>query len=113
MTFSPRWKAWAGALLIVLPAGCTSFISSSGPKLSTIMNSPAIMVQNVPKPTLGFALIRVDSAIASRLTPHDVPPQFSPDFSDQPPSVITVGVGDVLQITIFETGSGGLFIPSD
>jgi polysaccharide export outer membrane protein len=113
MTFSPRWKAWAGALLIVLPAGCTSFISSSGPKLSTIMNSPAIMVQNVPKPTLGFALIRVDSAVASRLTSHDEPPRFSPDFSDQPPSVITVGVGDVLQVTIFETGSGGLFIPSD
>jgi polysaccharide export outer membrane protein len=113
MTFLPRWKAWAGVLLVVLPGGCTSFISSSGPKLSTIMNSPAIMVQNVPKPTMGFALIRIDSAVANRLTSHDVPAHFGSDFADQPPADIAVGVGDVLQVTIFETGSGGLFIPTD
>ena len=32
---------------------------------------------------------------------------------DEPRPDIVVGVGDVLQITVFETGSGGLFIPTD
>ncbi|MDR3536955.1 MAG: polysaccharide export protein [Acetobacteraceae bacterium] len=97
----------------MLPAGCTSFIPSSGPKLSEIMNSPAIMVQNVPQPSAGFALIQVDGAVAGRLTSHDEPPRFGSDYLSQPPSAILVGVGDVLQVTIFETGSGGLFIPPD
>jgi polysaccharide export outer membrane protein len=113
MIFPPSWKVWAAALLIVLPGGCTDFISSSGPKLSDIMNAPEIMVQNVPHPSLGFALIRIDSVVASRLTTHDEPARFSPDFVDDPRSALPVGVGDVLELTIFETGSGGLFIPSD
>jgi polysaccharide export outer membrane protein len=113
MTFPARWTAWAGLLLVVLPGGCTSFISSSGPKADQIIHSPAIMVQNVPQPSEGFALIQIDGAVANRLTSHDQPPRFSPDFVNHPDSSITVGVGDVLQLTIFETGSGGLFIPSD
>ncbi|MEA2738620.1 MAG: polysaccharide biosynthesis/export protein [Acetobacteraceae bacterium] len=112
---SKAWgcKAWVAALLVVLPGGCTSFISSSGPKLSEVMNSSAIMVQNVPKPSAGFALVRVDDAVVSRLTSHDDPLRFDDDFIDQPRSAIAVGIGDVLQLTIFETGSGGLFIPTD
>jgi polysaccharide biosynthesis/export protein len=113
MTFPLRWNVWAGALLIVLPSGCTSFISSSGPKLSQIMNSSSAVVHNVPKPGPGFALIQIDNAIASRLTSHDDPPRFDTDFADQPHPSILVGVGDALVVTIFETGSGGLFIPAD
>jgi polysaccharide export outer membrane protein len=113
MTFRLCWKAWAGVLLIVLPSGCTSFISSSGPKRSEIIGSSAIMVQNVPKPSAGYALIKVDSTIVSRLVSHDEPARFGADFMDQPRPDIMIGVGDVLQITVFETGSGGLFIPTD
>lgn len=106
-------RVLAGALLVLLPAGCTNFISSSGPKLSTIMNSSEIMVQNVPAPHDGFALIRIDGTIASRLSAHDEPQRFDMATVDQPRPVIGVGVGDVLQVTVFETGSGGLFIPAD
>ncbi len=113
MTFPPLWKACIGVILVVLPTGCTSFIPSSGPKLSEIMTSPAIMVQNQPKPTKGFALVQVDNTIVSRLTSHDEPQRFTGDFVNQSRPDIVVGVGDVLQVTIFETGSGGLFIPSD
>jgi polysaccharide biosynthesis/export protein len=70
-------------------------------------------VQNVAKPGPGFALIHVDNVIASRLTSRDQPPRFRADFADQPRSSIVVGVGDALVVTIFETGSGGLFIPAD
>ncbi|MEA3151940.1 MAG: polysaccharide biosynthesis/export protein [Gammaproteobacteria bacterium] len=113
MTLRLCSKAWAGMLLVALSGGCTSFISSSGPKRSEIMNSSAIMVQNVPKPTLGFALVHVDSVVASQLKSHDKPARFNADFVDQLRSSIVIGVGDVLQVTIFETGSGGLFIPTD
>jgi polysaccharide export outer membrane protein len=113
MTFPLGWKAWACAVLIVLPGGCTSFISSSGPKRSEIMNSSMMVMHNAPKPGPAFALIQIDSTVASRLTSHDDPPRFSPDFADQPRPSIVVGVGDVLVVTIFETGSGGLYIPTD
>jgi polysaccharide export outer membrane protein len=112
MTFRLGRKAWLGALLMVLPS-CTSFISASGPKLSTIMSSPEIMVRNEPSPHEGFALIQVDSDVANRLVSRDDPQHFSMDMVDTPRPAIGVGVGDVLQVTIFETGSGGLFIPSD
>jgi polysaccharide export outer membrane protein len=113
MKFSRCWKAWAAALLVVLPSGCTSFISSSGPKLSEVMGSSKIVVHNVPRPGPPFALIQVDDTIATRLNSRDDPPRFSADFVDQASPSIAVGVGDALVVTIFETGSGGLYIPSD
>jgi polysaccharide export outer membrane protein len=106
-------KAWVGVLLVVLPGGCTNFISSSGPKRGEIMNSSAIMVQNVPRPTLGYAMIQVDSSVVSRLHSHDTPARFDAAFMNNVRPDIVVGIGDVLSVTIFETGSGGLFIPPD
>ena len=112
MSFRVRLRPWA-VIVLFLPAGCTNFISSSGPKLTEIMNSPEVMVQNVPSPSEGYALIRLDSAVESRLNSRDVPLRFDAADVDRPRSALTVGIGDVLQVTIFETGSGGLFIPAD
>jgi polysaccharide biosynthesis/export protein len=94
-------------------AGCSSFISSSGPKLIDVTMSSQIRVQNVPAPTQGFALVRLDAPTASQLGDPEPPPRFGADDVDQPSTAITVGTGDVLQVTIFETGSGGLFVPAD
>jgi polysaccharide export outer membrane protein len=106
----------AASLAILLAgacAGCASFIPLSGPKRSSVVNSSAIMVENVPAPTLGFALVRLDGPTSMQLGEAEKPPVFGPDEVNEPDSAIRVGLGDVLQITVFETGAGGLFIPLD
>ena len=41
-------------------------------------------------------------------------PRLSATFGDErPPREIRFGVGDVISVTLFEAGSGGLFIPSE
>jgi polysaccharide export outer membrane protein len=92
-------------------ASCSSFISSSGPKLTDVVLSSQIMVQNVPAPTQGFALVRLDAPISALLDNPEPLPQFTADMLHQRPSSITVGIGDVLQVTVFESGTGGLFLP--
>ncbi len=94
-------------------ASCASFISTSGPKLADIVQSSSIMVQNVPAPTQGFALVRLDAPTAAQLGTPEQPPRFDQAAIDQSVPSIAVGVGDVLQVTIFESGEGGLFVPQD
>ena len=113
MTSGHRPLAFLVILLATACTSCSSFIPTSGPKLADIIQSPEIRVQNVPAPTEGFALVRIDGTTAEKLSVQDEPPRFGPGDLDRPQTAIGVGVGDVLQVTIFETGSGGLFIPSD
>lgn len=108
-----RLGKFAGMFVLLSCTGCSSFISESGPRLSEIMESPQIRVQNVPAPREGYALVLIDAPISNRLATPDPVPQFQPPQTTQPPARIVVGVGDVVQVTVFETGSGGLFIPQD
>ncbi len=101
------------AVWLALLGGCSSFIPSSGPTLRTITGSSAVMVQNAPGPQEGFALIQVDAPIANRLSHPEASARFGAANVDRQPPALAVGVGDVLQITVFEAGSGGLFIPAD
>ncbi len=104
-------SSWLAIAAVAACAGCSSFISSSGPKLTDVVQSSGIMVQNVPAPTEGFALVRLDAPTAAQLNTPEKPPTFAPDAVEEPPPAIAVGVGDVLPITVFESGQGGLFVP--
>jgi polysaccharide export outer membrane protein len=103
-------RCWTVVAVAGLCAGCASFISTSGPKLTDIVQSSHVMVQNVPAPTQGFALVRLDAPTAAQLDTPEPPPRFDQDAIDQSAPSIAVGTGDVLQVTIFESGEGGLFV---
>jgi polysaccharide export outer membrane protein len=92
--------------------GC-SFISSSGPTRGMITGaSSQILVQNDKHGAhVAYALVYLNAQTQSRLDSADTPPLFSPRLTNAAPSPVQVGVGDVLSITVFESGSGGLFIP--
>ncbi len=77
------------------------------------MNSPDIQARHVSAGRDGYALVAVDSAIATRLGRKEDGPRFSLAATGVAQASIGVGIGDALQVTIFETGSGGLFIPAD
>jgi polysaccharide export outer membrane protein len=97
-----------------LLAACNGFIPTSGPARQDIFNSTEIRVQNGdPQARLGFALVHVDGRVTAQLDSQDKAARFSRLMTDVHPPEIRVGVGDVLNVTIFESGSGGLFIPPD
>lgn len=76
----------------------------SGPYRSSLIN--------ISKETDGrVAFVKLDLPTAERLA--QVPePTLQGSFGDyRPPETQVIGVGDVLQITLWEAGSGGLFAP--
>lgn len=62
---------------------------------------------------LPFVLVDVDNKSLSVLRTADTLSYFSGAFTDRRDSAdIRIGLGDILRITIFEAGSGGLFVPT-
>lgn len=82
--------------------GC-GFIPMSGPA--------SLEVRTERSPTLAYALVKLDARTVDVLANHE-PSVLAGVFTDRrPPSSITFGVGDVVNVTIFEAAAGGLFIP--
>ncbi len=94
--------------------GACTFISSSGPTRSMITDSSQILMRNTANGArVPYALVYLNADSVALLSSRDDPPLFSPAWTDAQTRPILVGVGDVLSVTIFETGSGGLFIPAE
>jgi len=111
MTYGLYVAAVSGMLFTV--SGC-SVISSSGPTRGMIENSSQILVENRKNGThVAYALVHLNAETQAQLSSRDVPPLFSSDWTDTQPQPVVVGVGDVLSVTVFESGSGGLFIPAE
>jgi polysaccharide export outer membrane protein len=65
------------------------------------------------KETLPFVLVNVDANIISSLTGVEDKTYFKGAFTDRsPPTDAVLGVGDIVRVTIFEAGPGGLFVPA-
>jgi polysaccharide export outer membrane protein len=79
-----------------------------------ITGSSQIIAQtNAHGARVGFALVYLNAETESRLLSRDPPPLFSAALTHAAPRPVLVGVGDVLSVSVFESGSGGLFIPAD
>lgn len=107
MTLRPltvrRHNALALSLAASLLTGC-AILPRSGPYTSAMMN--------ISKETQGqIAFVNLNLLTAERLA--QVPePTLQGSFGDyRPPETQRIGVGDVVQITLWEAGSGGLFAP--
>lgn len=94
------WRAAAIAALAAL-GGCT-FLPGGGPTKSAILG-------NDPNQTIDYAVAELDVAaiVATRTPPSRA---FGSDFrAVGPESTETVGVGDLLEVSIWENVEGGLF----
>ncbi len=103
-----KWRkislALAGAAASVL-AGCI-ITPVAGPESWDIKSG-----QSDPG-SLAYGLVRVTPRGVDVLAAHA--PRIAGAFADRRgPQSIRFGVGDVLSITIFEAGAGGLFIPAE
>lgn len=87
-------------------AGC-EILPATGPVSANIRAEQPANPDNLP-----YAFVKVTPATVSVL--EKSAPRLSNDFIDRrPPSEIRLGVGDIVSVTIFEAGAGGLFIPAE
>src|ERR1700730_16139641 len=89
--------------LALLGAGGCAFFPESGPTSTDIESGTS--------PTVPYALIKLTPQTIDILAAHE-PKGLAGAFTDRrPPANITFGIGDVIDISIFEAAAGGLFIP--
>jgi polysaccharide biosynthesis/export protein len=106
-----RFGVFAGAVLpcaLIIALGGCSIVPTSGPSGMDVRNGQ-VRAQADPE-SLPYGFVKVTpqtQAVLARSTP-----KLSTAFKDRRgPEEIRFGIGDVVAVTLFEAGAGGLFIP--
>lgn len=95
--------AGAGCILAMVGLGGCGFIPMSGPS--------SLEIRTEHSPTLPYAVVRLDARAVQVLESYE-PNVLGGVFTDRrQPTGIKFGIGDVVNVTIFEAAAGGLFIP--
>lgn len=107
-------KSYCIVMAAALLAGCT-YLPADGPRHDDITGAATASVTNERRKVVyDYVLIDVTDKVIEQMA--DIGPgSFFRTFGTGrgPAPTIAVGVGDVLAITIFESASGGLFIPPE
>src|SRR5437773_12007372 len=102
------------ALASALLGGCTQ-LPVDGPRHRDITDcATATLLSDRRAIALDYALVDINSAVLAHAI--DVGPgSFFRTFGKKsgPPPIIRVGTGDVVQVSVFESSAGGLFIPAE
>ncbi len=104
-----RFAVYAAGLAL---GGCT-LLPAAGPKGSDIIGA-ASTSDALQRTAFQYALVDISEKVLSALADLG-PGSFYASFGagKGSPAAITVGVGDAVQVTVFESAAGGLFIPAD
>ncbi len=109
-----RHVVW-GALVLCLGLPACAELPVSGPRHDDILLGAATSAVNPPdEVAFEYALVDLNKGVVDAVYDIDAD-SFLRSFGkghSSPPKV-SIGAGDVLQLTIFESRSGGLFIPVD
>lgn len=107
-------KRTLGLLLVPVLAGACSFLPRNGPDETAILEKSSSHLQ-AEDATLGYNYVVVDvnREVIPFVTKDDSSSFSTLGASSAEVPSIRLGAGDVIQITIFEDQSGGLFIPKE
>ncbi|TCL96678.1 polysaccharide export outer membrane protein [Rhizobium sp. PP-WC-2G-219] len=99
-------------------AGCTS-LPSSGPASEQVEQQAALKVVNTrsasrKRPGVDYALVDISAAVLANVA-QATTPTLQGSFGNRRGGVpnLPLGIGDIISVTVFESQSGGLFIPAD
>jgi polysaccharide biosynthesis/export protein len=114
------WKRWisqcSSALIAAAGlAACTNLPASGPYPIAVEVGSTTKLASNPGVAQLEYALVDL-TAVVLKYAGNAGPSSFYRSFGvgrRGPAPELLVGIGDRLQVTIFEASSGGLFIPSD
>ncbi|NEU14470.1 polysaccharide export protein [Methylobacterium sp. BTF04] len=108
-----RWQqSYLGVLSVLILAilsGCT-FISSDGPNRGEVRADAAQATE--PSPPVGFVVLDLNPAVlrSANANTEALGPRFPRILNGATAREAAIGVGDIINITIFEASAGGLFI---
>ncbi|HTJ58658.1 MAG TPA: polysaccharide biosynthesis/export family protein [Devosiaceae bacterium] len=108
------FRVLIGLVLASMLAACTTF-SSSGPGDDRIVSSASasLTMPDARGTTLQYALVDLSPAVIKQIPDYDVGSLYSSlDMRVGSPQTVTIGVGDSVNVTVFESSDGGLFIPT-
>jgi polysaccharide export outer membrane protein len=94
--------------------GCTA-LPTSGPNSRRIVEGAAASLTSDPNNIVfNYSLLDINRVVLDNVATIG-PESFFKSFGNRrgPPAPIRVGVGDVVQVSIFESSAGGLFIPAE
>ena len=106
----------AAALLSTGLLTACNGLPSDGPGLSRVMGSASTSAGRSATPSdplVAYAVVTLDPVTVDALVVDEAGSGFSALATDTAQGSIRLGVGDVLSVTIFESQSGGLFVPLD
>ena len=115
---NPSRRALLGAGLgmapILMLGGCSS-MSRDGPAPETIRSDASYVVPAAPDlPVFNYVLLDITRAVVDIFGARPSSSLYDTFGRDKGPAPeIRVGVGDVVQLTVFESQAGGLFIPGE
>lgn len=102
--------------LLLSVGGCATgtYLSQSGPSRSDLVNKAQLRVQpEGPEQELRYALIPLNRTTVALLGADEIAANFPSAPIERRPADGLIGVGDQVSITVFESGSGGLFLPRE
>jgi polysaccharide biosynthesis/export protein len=109
-----QWRICCGLVLSpMLLAGCTpgAFFTESGPTRGAIVDGASQVVRETgPDANAKYAIVEVNDGVLKRMV------QLAPTPVDRGEHAVyhgEIGIGDILGLTIFESDSGGLFLPRE
>lgn len=95
--------ALAWCLVGSIALGGCGFVPMAGPA--------SMAIRSESSPTLPFAVVKLNAAAVQTLGRAE-PNVLGGAFADsRPPSAIRFGIGDLVDVTVFEASAGGLYIP--
>ncbi|MET0748750.1 MAG: polysaccharide biosynthesis/export family protein [Rhizobium sp.] len=104
----------AAAALVVVLSSCTS-LPRSGPDAGLVDSQASVKVSSKDRKVgIDYALVDLNQNML-KFFDSKAASSLKASFGNSPksPPDIPLGYGDVVQVSIFESQSGGLFIPSD
>ena len=110
ISWGGKFLCWVGAIGL---ASCTQ-LPVSGPDHRAISTGASATLSSNDRVAIDYVLLDINRNVLE-FAAHVGPESFFRTFgSGQGPApVIRVGVGDVVRISIFESSTGGLFVPSE
>lgn len=101
-------------LLALMLSGCSQ-LPMTGPNYRDIdRGAKASLTNSRDAIAIDYALVDIDAAVLSTLDEVGTPSFFKTFGAHRGPApVLRIGVGDVLQVSVFESAAGGLFVPAE